>query len=135
MCTAVLQHRLFFFVSQFPTYTWVDNRKFVGCHCLPLCNSKKLLAHPGAGKATGYPGLLPLPSFLSRVHTYTLAGTVIVLYYASSCLKWLIALFFREQGYRGCESKQLGSNQLSAPFEELETITEINGAAQRWLTA
>lgn len=47
----------------------------------------------------------------------------------------MIALFFREQSYRGCKSKQLRSNQLLAPFEEWETITEISGAAQRWLTA
>jgi len=46
-----------------------------------------------------------------------------------------MALFFREQGYRGCKSKQLGSNQLLAPFEEWETIIEIIGAAQGWLTA
>lgn len=49
-------------------------------------------------------------------------------------MKRLITLFFREQGYRGCKSKQLRSNQLLAPFEEWETITEISGAAQRWLT-
>lgn len=74
------------------------------------------------------------PHLLSFGSTQTHPFGAAVLQYASSCLKWLIALFFREQGYRGCESKQLRSNRISAPFEECETITEISGAAQRWLT-